>query len=92
MSSHLTPLEVCIRLIGDYELVSAASGMKPKASYAWRNASAWRDAGDMSPRANRAILTYSRQHGLGLTADHLIFGAPEAEIAAILAARDCEAA
>jgi len=35
----------------------------------------------------RTLLQHSRQHNLGLTADHLIFGATRAEVDAILAAR-----
>jgi hypothetical protein len=35
----------------------------------------------------RALLAHSAARGLGLTAEHLLFGAADAEIAAILAAR-----
>lgn len=47
-----------------------------------------RDPGDLtSPRHMRTLLTYSREHNLGLTAEHLIFGATQDEVDQILAAR-----
>lgn len=86
-SAHLTPVEVAERLIGGPDLLAGIVGVNPKAPFLWRRQSGWRDAGDMPPRANRAILAHSDQHGLGLTAEHLIRGAAVAEIDAILAAR-----
>lgn len=88
MSNYLTPLEVCERLIGKPETVAEASGLHKKSAFPWRHASKWRDAGDLpSAKIMRALLTHSDDHALGLTARHLIWGAPEAEIAEILAAR-----
>lgn len=85
MSSDLTPLEVCERLIGKPEWLAEAIGVADKVPYAWRHASKGRDAGDIpSARHMRALLAYSDAHGLGLTADHLVRGASEAEIEDIL--------
>ena len=88
MTDILTPLEVCQRLIGPIEEISCIAGYKPKAAYNWRHPSADRDAGDIpSARLMRRLLDYSDEHGLGVTADHLIMGADADEIDAILAAR-----
>lgn len=88
MSSNLTPLQVCERLIGNVEALSVIVGFQPKAFYPYRHPTRDRDAGDFpSTRIMRALLAHSATYGLGLTADHLIHGATEAEIMAILAAR-----
>ncbi len=88
MSNHLTPLEVCERLIGKPETVAEASGLHRKSAFPWRHASKWREAGDLpSAKVQRALLTHSAARNLGLTAEHLIWGATEAEIEAILAER-----
>lgn len=87
MSKHLTPLDVCERLIAPLKDLGGPARCHPKSPYHWRKASSWRAAGDISPLNARNLLAYSRSHGLGLTADHLICGASPAEIDAILAAR-----
>lgn len=88
MSSNLTPLDVCKRLIGREEELAAICAVEPKTPYAWGRSAAWRDAGDVpSTRYQRRLLRHSDAMGLGLTARHLIEGASEAEIAAILEAR-----
>ena len=92
MSKHLTPLEVCERLIGKPETVAEASGLHKKSAFPWRHASKWREAGDLpSAKVQRALLAHSAARNLGLTADHLIWGAPAAEIDAILSERDAPA-
>jgi hypothetical protein len=92
MSNHLTPLEVCERLIGKPEAVAEASGLHKKSAFPWRYASKWREAGDLpSAKVMRQLLDHSATHRLGLTAHHLIWGADEAEVAAILAQRDAPA-
>lgn len=58
-----------------------------KAAYTWQKPSEQRLAGDIPPVHQRALLDHSDRHGLGLTAEHLIRGASEAEVAAILDAR-----
>ncbi|MGR3822686.1 MAG: hypothetical protein ACU0A5_08920 [Salipiger marinus] len=80
MSKHLTPVEVCERLIGPIERLALIGGLREKAAYAWRRGSKYRDPGDMPPRANRALLAYAAARGIPLSADHLIWGAPEVEI------------
>lgn len=89
MSKHRTPMEVCEALIGRPETLAAICGINPKAPYGWRQVSKGRPAGDLPFAAHmRALLAHSALHHLGLTAEHLIWGAPEAEIEAILAGRD----
>lgn len=88
MSSHLTPLDVSKRLIGREEVLAAICGVEAKSPFGWARPSKYRDAGDFpSTRHQRQLLAYSEKHRLGLTARHLIEGAPAAEIEAILAAR-----
>ncbi|WP_284262516.1 hypothetical protein [Roseicyclus amphidinii] len=88
MTVNLTPLDVCKRLIGREEVLADICSVHAKAPYHWNRAAAYRDAGDVpSARYQRVLLRHSEQHKLGLTARHLIEGAPEAEIEAILAAR-----
>ncbi len=85
MGKHLTPIEVCERLIGPPQELGQICGMGEKAAYLWRRSATGRDAGDIpSARHMRALLAYSETHGLGLTAEHLVRGAPEAEIEDIL--------
>lgn len=92
MGKHLTPVEVCERLIGPPGAIGAACGLSEKATYLWRRASTGRDAGEIPSTSHmRALLAYSTARGLGLTSDHLIWGADEAEITAILDARDTPA-
>ncbi|GGH36140.1 hypothetical protein SAMN05444007_108226 [Cribrihabitans marinus] len=85
MSDHLTPLEVCERLIAPRKSLGSLIGYKPKAAYNWVNGSAWRRPGDMPPDANRRLLAHAAKNGIPLTADHLIWGAPRAEIEALVA-------
>lgn len=84
MSNNLTPIQVCERLIAPVKQLGEIAGAGQKAAYGWVNGSSWRDAGDLPPRANRAMLKYARKHGIPLTAEHLIFGAKRAEIDALL--------
>lgn len=83
MSDHLTPLEVCLALIGPLDHLGRIAGLKPKAGYFWRNSSRNRNAGQLPPRVQAKILMYARGENIPLTADHLIFGASRAEIAAL---------
>lgn len=87
--TRLTPLAVIEALVAQKpEHVALILGCHAKTPYLWRYASGSRDAGDLpSTRIQRALLAHSRRHGLGLTAEHLVCGASEDEIEAILAAR-----
>ena len=87
MTIHLTPLEVCERLIGDIAAIAVVCGLHPKSPFFWRRPSKFRAAGDIPSLMNRALLAYSDAHALGLTPAHLILGASDAEVAAILATR-----
>lgn len=92
MSGNLTPLQVAERLIGRPETLAVVASYHPKSFYAFRQAAQNRDAGDFgSTRIQRALLTHSAAHGLGLTAEHLIWGAGEEAVAEILAARRVKA-
>jgi hypothetical protein len=92
MGKHVTPTEVVERLIGKPDVIGKIAGVDGKAPYQWRTARGLRAAGDIPYTSHmRALLAHSTAHDLGLTADHLIWGASEAEIAAILAARTAPA-
>lgn len=93
MSKHQTPVEVCEALIGKPDQLARICGINPKAPYGWRLPSKGRPAGDIPFAAHmRALLTFAAQNRIPLTADHLIWGAAEAEIAAILQARAADTA
>lgn len=84
----LTPMQVCERLIGPPEVLGPTVGYGTKAAYHWRREREGRRPGDLpSVEVIRLLLAHSAAHQLGLTADHLIWGAAEAEIEAILADR-----
>lgn len=88
MSDHLTPVDVCVRLIGPLPALERIVGYRPKAGYGWLRSSAGRAPGQFpSTSLQRRMLDYSDAQGLGLTAEHLIRGASADEIDAILAAR-----
>ncbi len=85
MDTNLTPFQVVERLIGRPETVDRALGLAGKTSYSWRGGSANRDVGDIpSTRWMRALLAYSAARGIPLQAEHLIWGAPAAEIEELL--------
>jgi hypothetical protein len=88
MTQDLTPMEVCVRLIGPEPAIAGALGYARSGPWLWHKPAKGRDAGDLpSTKIMRALLSHSRTHNLGLTADHLIWGASEAEIADIMALR-----
>lgn len=86
--TFLTPMQVCERLIGPPEVLGPAIGYGMKAGYHWRRERDGRRPGDLpSVEVLRRLLAHSAAHNLGLRAEHLIWGASEAEVAEILAAR-----
>ncbi|MFN6055929.1 MAG: hypothetical protein ACK47C_07835 [Paracoccaceae bacterium] len=88
MGKHITPTDVVERLIGKPDKIGEVTGVDGKAPYQWRTARGLRAAGDIPYASHmRALLSHSAAHRLGLTAEHLIWGADEAEIEAILAER-----
>ena len=80
MSNHLTPLQVCEALIGPLEKIGLAAGLTEKAPYRWRNASQYRDAGDIPLKSARKLLAYAAARGVPLKAEHMVFGAPKTEV------------
>jgi hypothetical protein len=85
----LTPMQVCEKLIGPPEVMGPAIGYGNKAAYHWRRERDGRRPGDLpSAEVMRLLLAHSAAKHLGLTAEHLIWGATEAEIADILALRE----
>lgn len=83
MSRHLTPLQVCERLIAPVKGLGVRLGFHPKSAYAWREGSRLRGPGDMPARANRRALEVAERIGAPLVARHLIWGASEDEIEAL---------
>lgn len=73
-------------MFGKPEVLAEIVGSHEKAPFKWKNGSVWRDPGDLpSTRHQRKLLTWARKHAVPLTAEHLVFGASEAEVAALLA-------
>ena len=86
MGNHHTPLEVLERLIGPPQVIGPIVGLHEKSPFVWRRGSKFREPGDIpGPKVQRKLLAYARNHGIPLTAAHLIFGAPVAEIDALVA-------
>lgn len=86
MTSHLTPTDVVERLIGGFDIIASIVGRDEKSMFNWRRASGLREAGDIpGTPLMRKLLNHARENGIPLTAEHLIFGASEAEIAALTA-------
>lgn len=62
------------------------AGNQPKSGYGWRHPSMNHDAGDFrSARHMRAVLKEAQARGIPLLPQHLIFGATETELQALLA-------
>lgn len=86
MSIHLTPLEVCVRLVGPLEAIGAICGVHPKSPYQWRRAAEGRLPGDIPSAVHmRALLNWAQDNGVLLTADMLVKGADEDTITALCA-------
>jgi len=87
MSKHLAPVTVAERLFGSIERVSEIVGNRAKAAYNWRWPTSNADAGDFrSMRHVRALHIHALQNNIPLKLEHLIYGASEDEVAALLAA------
>lgn len=79
-------MQVCEALIGKPEQIADAIGLHPKAPYHWRNANSSRAAGDFpSAMVMRQLLAYAAARKIPLTAEHLIWGASEDELAELVA-------
>lgn len=84
MSSHLTPVRVCERLIGPLPVLESIAGYRPKSGYAWLRGAIDREPGYFpSVSLMQRMLTYARAHGIPLTEQHMIWGAEAAEIEAL---------
>lgn len=85
MSDHLTPIQVCERMIGPPPVLAGINSYDRTAAYGWRQAAKNRDAGDFpSTRVMRALLAHAAARGIPLRAEHLIWGARAADIEALL--------
>jgi hypothetical protein len=85
MSNHRTPLEVAEALIGRPEKIGEIVGVHPKSPYQWRDKAGLRAAGDLPYDSHkRALLAFAAANQIPLTAEHLIWGASEEELAALL--------
>lgn len=84
MTCQLTPYEVCLRICGSPERLAPIFGVGSTAPYRFANASKWRDAGDLLARYQRRFLVWAVDQGLDVPAAWMIFGADEAEVAALL--------
>lgn len=85
---NLTPAEVVARLIGPSSVVAEIVQRDRTAVVKWRNATLRRPAGSIpGDEEKRALLTYAQAHNIPLTAEHLIWGATEAELDALLASQ-----
>lgn len=85
MSNILTPVAVAEMLLGSIETVARASGRHEKAGYRWRYENSARVAGDLpSVDAIRHLLAHTAARSIPLKPEHLIWGAPAAEIEALL--------
>lgn len=72
-------------MLGSIEDVGRICGRDPKAPYHWRHANTTRDAGDIpSARTMRSLLSYTAANDIPLKPEHLIWGAPAAEIEDLL--------
>lgn len=93
MSRYLTPAEVVFRLIGPPAVVAPIVGRDRTSVIKWRKGSPRRAAGAIvGDDVKLALLDYADENEIPLTADHLLFGATEDELAAIAAAPEQVAA
>lgn len=85
MSKHFTPTDVAFRLFGGAKGISLIIGGHEKTPFAWKHPSKYRKAGDIPSTAIvRTLLAVAEQRRIGLTAEHLIYGASEADLAALM--------
>ena len=79
-------MQVCERLIGKPEQIALAAKTQEKAPYHWRRERTGRAAGDLpSAGVMRNLLDFATTNRIPLTADHLIWGATEEDLAALVA-------
>lgn len=81
MSGHLAPASVIEHMIGRPEVVADAIGKDRSTVFSWQRPSKHREAGDIpSSRDMRRLLAYAAARRIPLRAEHLIWGAPRAEV------------
>lgn len=86
MSKWQTPTHVVFGLMGGAQGVSQVCGLHRTAPYTWLKQGLRKEPGDIPSAAlMRRLLAHARASGIPLTAEHLIFGAAEAELEALLA-------
>ncbi|MEM9726075.1 MAG: hypothetical protein AAF909_11495 [Pseudomonadota bacterium] len=85
MKTRLTPADVVFAMIGPPDVVGPICETHVATPYNWMRASGGRDAGDIpSARHMRRLLAHAEAEGIPLTAEHLIRGATQAELDALL--------
>jgi hypothetical protein len=90
MTKHLTPLEVCIYMIGPEPELGRICELNPTSPYSWRTARRWRDGGDLpSSRIQRRLLAHAKAKGIPLNPEWLIWGASSAQVEEAMRAAQC---
>lgn len=80
MSSYLTPLEVCQKLIGPLDRLAHIAGVTAKSPYHWKRPSKTRAAGHLPPNVLVAMLAHVEGRRLPVTARDLVLGMSEDEM------------
>lgn len=81
MTKHLTPLEVCIHMIGPEPELARICGLNATSPYHWHTSRRWRDGGDLpSSRIQRRLLAHAEASRIPLNPEWLIWGASSAQV------------
>ena len=93
MTHQCTPADIVFAMLGGRPSVAVVCGLHEKSAYIWDRPSKDRDAGDIpSARHMRKLLSYARENGIPLTAEHLIFGCTRQDLDALMAELQSRAA
>lgn len=94
MKQHLSPVDVCVALLGSVPAVGEAAGLRGKSAFPWRRPSNFRDAGDLpSVRVLRKIHGELVARDLPVKLEWLVYGAAIDDLveAGVLPADECAA-
>lgn len=91
MSEHLTPLDICLHLIGPAPVLGEIAGRTRFAPYQWERGSRLRPAGHIPIEAAMRIYQHARARGIPLRAEYLLTGVSRADLDRHLAAQACAA-